>query len=41
MAILFLVGQWYAHRESIIIGAAALPVPQTLDWLAAQLRIFR
>jgi uncharacterized phiE125 gp8 family phage protein len=41
MAILFLVGQWYAHRESVIVGVTPLPVPQTFEWLASQLRIYR
>jgi uncharacterized phiE125 gp8 family phage protein len=41
MAILFLVGSWYAHRESIIVGVTPLPVPQTFDWIAAQLRVYR
>lgn len=40
MAMLFLVGHWNEHRESVAEGAMN-HVPETFDLLASQLRIYR
>ena len=38
MPLLYLVAQWYEHREPIIIGSAANMIPATFDALVAPIR---
>jgi len=39
LAILFLIGHWYEHRESVVIGANVGTVPDTVEALLADYRI--
>lgn len=43
VAILFLVGHWHANRTSAVVDSRAAPfeIPQTLDYLVAQLKVYR
>lgn len=40
MAVLFLVGHWYASREPVVVGSISQEIPATFEFLAQQLRIF-
>jgi uncharacterized phiE125 gp8 family phage protein len=39
-ALRFLVGHWYRHRESVVIGGEPRKVPQTVDYLMMPSRRF-
>jgi hypothetical protein len=43
IAILYLVGHWYEFRESVVVDSRRAPfeIPQTFEYLVAQLKIFR
>jgi uncharacterized phiE125 gp8 family phage protein len=41
MVLLFLIGHWYRSREPISIEHMVFPIPQTFEWLAAQIRVYR
>lgn len=38
LAVLFLIGHWYANRESVVIGTITSEVPLTFDALIQQYR---
>ncbi len=41
MAVLFLVGHWFANREAVTVGPSPSNLPLTYTMLTEQLRIFR
>lgn len=40
MAVLQLVGTWYANRESVVTGTIATEIPQTVEYLLSPWRVF-
>jgi len=39
-AVQLLVGHWYAHRESVIVGTSAMETPMAVESLCAPYRLF-
>ena len=40
-AIKMLAGHWYEHRETVVLGPGATPVPMAVEWLADALKVTR